>query len=169
MHPSKILSITQKVRATQEYMSLLFHSALLYILAALSYFAHKGTNCTLHSVQHSHFTDRSPSDALLEKILLHHESQESEFSLWVLCFKRCVYGMGPEAAGRGMRGKLMLPIMGYIRQLLKGVGPWKQEQTSVRVAKALSSLILVACSHVLPSSDVGRHQDFPGSLFKTEN
>lgn len=30
--------------------------------------------------------------------------------------------MGPEATGRRMRGKLMLPILGCIRQLLKGVG-----------------------------------------------
>ena len=86
-------------------------------------------DCPLHSVQGSHFIDRDPFHAVLEKILLPHESQEPESALEVLHFRRCVWGTGTENAGRGVRVELALPCTGYVRHLLKGVGPQQHEQT----------------------------------------
>lgn len=73
-------------------------------------------------MQGSHFIDRDPFHAVLEKIMLPHESQEPESALEVLHFRRCVWGMEAETAGRGGRVECALPSAGYVRHLLKGVG-----------------------------------------------
>lgn len=119
----------QKVIATQKYASLLFYSALSYSLAVLSCFTHEGM--WLSSPPSTRFSLhwQRPCHAVLEKILLPHESQEPESALEVLHFRRCVWGMRAETAGRGVRVELALPSAGYVRHLLKGVGPWQHEQT----------------------------------------
>jgi len=60
---------------------------------------------------------------VLQKILLLHESQEPAFALEVSHFRRCIWGMEARTAKRGVRVELTLCSTGYVRHLLKGVGP----------------------------------------------
>lgn len=80
-------------------------------------------------MQGYHFIDKDLFHAVLEKILLAHESQEIKSALEVLHFRSCIWGMGAETEERGVRIELTWPSAGYARHLPKGVGPQQYGQT----------------------------------------